>query len=44
MPEWNKTTACVLRRLRRVSLPTEQWQPTAHEEACVDQVWLFVGV
>ena len=44
MPEWNKTTACVLRRLRRVSLPTEQWRPTAHEEACVDQVWLFVGV
>ena len=44
MPEWNKTTARVLSRLRKVSLPTEQWQPTERDKAAIDRVWVFVGV
>ena len=44
MPQWNKSTARVLSRLRKFSLPTEQWQPTERENAAIDRVWAFVGV
>ena len=44
MPKWNKTTARVLTRLRDMSLPTVQWQPTAQEKAAIERVWAFVGV
>ena len=44
MPKWNKTTARVLTRLRDMSLPTVQWQPTAQEKAAIERVWVFVGV
>ena len=44
MPKWNKTTARVLSRLREVSLPTVQWQPSERDKAAIERVWAFVGV
>ena len=44
MPQWNKSTARVLSRLLKFSLPTVQWQPTEREKGCIDRVWAFVGV
>ena len=44
MPQWNKSTARVLSRLLKFSLPTVQWQPTEREQAAIDKVWSFVGV
>ena len=44
MPQWNKSTARVLSRLRDFSWPTVQWQPTDREKGCIHRVWVFVGV
>ena len=44
MPQWNKSTARVLSRLLKFSLPTVQWQPTDREKGCIHRVWVFVGV
>jgi len=41
---WKSDEVPVLNRLRDVSLPTVQWQPTEREQAAIDQVWSFVGV
>jgi len=34
----------VLNRLRKMSTPTVQWQPSQQEQAAIDKVWSFVGV
>ena len=41
---WKSDEVPVLNRLRDVSLPTVQWQPTEREQAAIDKVWSFVGV
>ena len=41
---WKSDEVPVLNRLRDVSLPTVQWQPTERDQAAIDKVWSFVGV
>jgi len=43
-PEWKADAVPVLNRLRKISTPTVQWQPSQQEQAAIDKVWSFVGV
>tara|TARA_Y100000748_G_scaffold237328_1_gene201346 strand:- start:482 stop:2776 length:2295 start_codon:yes stop_codon:yes gene_type:complete len=43
-PEWKADAVPVLNRLRKMSTPTVQWQPSQQEQAAIDKVWSFVGV
>ncbi len=43
-PEWKLDAVPVLNRLRKISTPTVQWQPSQQEQAAIDKVWSFVGV